>query len=265
MLSNDGLRAARPAGFIAWVGAAFAQLRAADPEPPQQWTPPRGLGELNVLLAQVRAAGSSAVLPPIARDATGTSLLTAREWCARAGVAPAVGCLAVLLASEAEKIGSVPQYAWAIGEACINAAAAASRAPTPLEDALVHRIVGDSRPAMDGRFTKQGGRWASTAQQPNGQHLHCARVLVERANNGLPEILAHGATQWTDNQTPGRHPPEGAHRGQPRQGGSQPGPRAAHDAPLRRGRALGRRPGRRHGRDRDRPLEAEPARSGGCG
>ncbi len=68
-------------------------------------------------------------------------------------------------------------------------------------DAIVRRVVGDSRPAMDGRFTKQGGRWASTAQQPTGQHLHCARVLVERAVTGLPEILAHGATQWTDNQT----------------------------------------------------------------
>lgn len=192
-------RAQRPAGILATLAATFARFRAGDPEPPQQWTPPRGLGELGPLLDQVRSA-SGASLPAIQRDSGGTSFLTARAWCDRAGLAPHVGTVAVLLASEAEAIDKFPQYAWAIAEAVVNAASHFQRGEY-LADAIVRRVVGDSRPALDGRFSAQGGRWASTAQQPNGRHLKCAELVVGRMLTGHLQILAHDAIQWTDEDT----------------------------------------------------------------
>lgn len=193
-------RAAKETGILPWIGSTIARWRAEDPEPPQEIRPPRGLDELNGLLAQVRAATGPA-LPAIQRDATGTSMLKARAWCELAGLHPAVGVLAVLLASEAEPIADVPQYAWAIGEAVVNAARAIRHDGELLEDAIVRRVVGDARPAMDGRFTKQGGRWASTAQAPTRRHVRCADLVYARAMGNFPEILAHGARQWTDNFT----------------------------------------------------------------
>lgn len=204
MLSG-GDRAERPTGWVAWLGGALAAWRATEPDPPLVWSPPRGLTELSVLLEQVLAASSGAVLPPIRRDVGGYSLVTAREWCARAGLAPDVGALAVLLVSEARPIGEYPQYAWAIAEAVVNAAHAIQRKDEPLEDALVRRIVGErGAPAWritDGRFGAQGGRWASTRQQPTRRHVRCAELVLQRARAGEPQILAHGATQWTDQDT----------------------------------------------------------------
>lgn len=195
-------RAQRPAGLLAALSAAFSRWRAEDPEPPQEIRPPKGLAELGPLLIIVSAARGP-VLPPIKRDALGTSLLTASEWCARAGLPPAVGVLAVLLASEAEPITSYPQYAWATAEAVINAARAIQNAGESLEDAIVRRAVGKFGDyiAGAGRFSGQGGRWASTAQQPIRCHVSCAGLAYERAVAGQPNILAHGATQWTDNDT----------------------------------------------------------------
>lgn len=194
-------RAERPSGFLPFVGAAIARWRAADPEPPAAWSPPRGLTELGVLLGQVRAAGRGDVLPPIVRDADGFGVMLGREWAVRAGLRPAVGVLAVLLASESEPIADYPQYAWAIGEAVINAARAIRRSDEPVEDAVVRCILSDARPQADGRFARQGGRWASTAQSPTRRHVACAELLLQRVRDGAPEILAHGARQWTDQRT----------------------------------------------------------------
>lgn len=196
---ND--RAERSTGFLPFVGAAIARWRADDPVPPPAWTPPRGLGELNVLLDQVRAAGRGDVLPPIVRDDAGFSIMPGREWATRAGLRPAVGVLAVLLASESEPIDKYPQYAWAIGEAVVNATRAIQRKDEAFEDALVRRVVGDHRLQADGRFARQGGRWASTAQAPDRRHVACADLLLQRVREGAPAILAHGATQWTDQRT----------------------------------------------------------------
>lgn len=194
-------RAERPQGFFAGISAAVARLRAEDPEPPQEIRAPRGLSELSLMLEQVRAAVGPTP-PPIQRDAEGASFLTARAWSVVAGLAPPVGALAVLLASEAEPIADYPQYAWAIGEAAINAADVhRDLKPEKLADAVVRRIVGDARAELDGRFAAQGGRWASTRQQPTRRHVRCAELLWARAEAGRPNILAHGARQWTDNQT----------------------------------------------------------------
>lgn len=203
-MPDDGTKVT---GWLSSLRAFVARSLAAEPEAPAQWTPPRGLGLLNGLLADVRAASSATVLPAIQRDDAGYSVSTAREWCARAGLPESVGVLAVLLASEAPKIDKWPQYAWAIGESAINAAPTVARDET-LDDALVRRVVGDHRPALAGRFGPQGGRWASTRQQPTRRHVRCAELLWARAEAdsemnvaGRWDILAHGATQWTDNET----------------------------------------------------------------
>lgn len=200
----------RPNGFLHSIRTAVATWLAAPPEPPSVWTPPRGLGLLPGLWADVAAARGK--VKAIARDADGVSLLKAEEWYQRAGLPPAVGCIAVLLASESSM--RYIQYPWAIGEACIHAARATLRpqprlGPGPLdlgyqetlEDALVRRIVGDKRPERNGRFGPQGGRWASTAQQPNVQHVRMAELLWEKALVGAPPIISKGTTQWTDQRT----------------------------------------------------------------
>lgn len=189
-------------GWFSSLRAFVARSLAAEPEAPAQWTPPRGLGLLNDLLADVRSANSAAVLPVIQRDDAGYSVLTAREWCARAGLPEPVGVLAVLLASESPKIGAYPQYAWAIGESTINAAREIQRKVETIEDALVRRVVGVcGAPRWNlthGRFGVQSGRWASTRQQPTRRHVRCAELLWARVEAGESNILAHGATQWVD-------------------------------------------------------------------
>jgi hypothetical protein len=198
---SDPLRdGERPRGLLASLRSFVAGALASDPTPPPAWSPPRGLGRLNALLADVRSSPSGPVLPPIDRDAAGYSVISAREWCARAGLEPAVGVLAVLLASEASPRHPW-QYAWAIGEACLNAAYAQPPPLSTLQDAIVRRCVGDSRPALTGRFGSQGGRWASTRQQPSRRHVRCAELLLARAEAGEPPILAGQASQWTDNDT----------------------------------------------------------------
>lgn len=186
MLSDD--RAVPPTGFLASLLATIARWRAADPEPPQQWTPPRGLAELGPLLDKVRAA-SAKLVGVIPRDAAGYSLRPAADV-----AGGSIGILACLLASEAEDIRTVPQYAWAIGEATINAALAIRQPTESFDAALVRRIVG-----ADGRLGPQTGRWASTQQAWTWQHRRCAELLYAR--RAAPNIVAHGATQWLDCRT----------------------------------------------------------------
>ena len=193
-------RAERPTGFLPWIGAALSRWRATEPEAPVVWpVQPRGFDELSELLQQVRSTPAKS-LTPIKRDAEGRSILTARQWCDLAGVRPCVGVVAVLLASEADDITKYPQYAWSIAEAVVNAASEFQRGET-LEDAIVRRVVGDSRPPYNAHFAAQGGRWASTRQQPNARHLACAELAVMRMLTGHANLLARDATQWTDNDT----------------------------------------------------------------
>lgn len=194
-------RAPRPTGLLSWLRDALATAFAAEPVPPAQWTPPRGLGLLPGLLADVTSASSRAVPVEIKRDAAGYSDLPAIAWCGLAKLPAPVGVLAVLLASESSKIARVPQYAWAIGEAVTNAAREVQREEESLADALVRRCVGDRRPGLDGRLGPQGGRWASTRQHPTGRHVRAAELLWARAAAGEPNIIARGAVQWLDCRT----------------------------------------------------------------
>lgn len=199
-------RAEQPAGVMAWLGAAIAMWRAAEPETPQQFTPPRGLGELNVLLEQVRRAPARPVGPPNppAKLPSGYEYRStpAFTWAKSAGLDQDVAALAWCLVSEALPIGRYPQYAWAIGEAVINASLG-----FPVPGTVMMRICSDRRfdkfAANGARlpryyFGRQGGRWCASNQHPTAQHVRCAELLLERALCGSPNILAKGATQWLD-------------------------------------------------------------------
>lgn len=184
-------RAARPTGWLATLAAAVARWRAADPEPPKQWTPPRGLADLGPLLDLVRAAPAKlvGVMNPLARLPSGYEYraVAAGDWAQAADIDPDVARVAWALASEAPPINDYPAYSWAIGEAILNAG--------------VRLVTRDSRPMVDGHFGHQAGRWCASIQPPTWRHVKCAELVVARARAGAPNILAHGATQWTDEDT----------------------------------------------------------------
>lgn len=206
-LNHDGIddRAERPDGLLAWLRDALATALAAEPETPPQFSPPRGLGLLPALLAQVTAAPARAVLPPNppVKLPSGYEyrIIPADLWASRAGLDPDVAALAWCLASEASHIGRYPAYSWAIAEAVVNAAVAdmghVARSPVP----VLERVTSDRRAAVRGHYGRQGARWCSSFQPPTWRQVECAKLVLARARAGEPNILARGAVQWLDCET----------------------------------------------------------------
>jgi hypothetical protein len=113
-------------------------------------------------------------------------------WAPRAGLDTDTAALAWTLASEAGDL-HLTQYAWAIGEAVINAAGGPFK--------VAQRVCGDKRFGNTLMFGKQGGRWCSTWQHPDGRHVELAKILMGLARGGQTNVIAAGARQWTDNRT----------------------------------------------------------------
>jgi hypothetical protein len=111
--------------------------------------------------------------------------LPAAEWADAAKMPLDRALVAWALSSEAPSIVKYPQYAYAIGEAIVNAGPAL--------------VVKDKRPILNGKFAHQGGRWCASIQQPTRKHVVCAELVLGR--KGERNLIANGAVQWTDNDT----------------------------------------------------------------
>src|SRR5690348_6959910 len=112
--------------------------------------------DFDVRLGMIRAASSQFVPPanlPMSTNGVEHRLTPAKLWCEYAGMKnPTIGILAWVLSSEAPDIFTYPQYAYAIGEAVMNAG--------------IKLATYDKRRWVDGFFAHQGGRWCSTWQPP---------------------------------------------------------------------------------------------------
>lgn len=113
-------------------------------------------------------------------------------WAPRSGLDTDTAALAWCLASEAGDL-HLTQYAWAIGEAVINAAGGPY--------GVANRVCRDKRFGAALFLGKQGGRWCSSWQAPDGRHVELARILMGLARGGQANVIAAGAKQWTDNWT----------------------------------------------------------------
>ena len=178
----------RPSGWLASVRLFVAQALARDPEPPPSWTPPRGLGQLNSLIADIDSASTATVLPvnPPAKLASGYEYRTIplATWASRAGLDPDVAAIAWALASEAPSINKYPAYSLAIAECICNAG--------------VQLVTRDRRPEANGHLGRQGGRWCASFQPPTRRHVRCAELVWARHRAGGQNILARGGVQWLD-------------------------------------------------------------------